>query len=235
MLVPVLLIVGLAAGATVAERTQILLLDLEASVPKETIQLLGGSIASAVAKYDNVEVITTADLRAMTELESSKAAAGCDQTSCLAELAAALGARYVMYGRLGPLGGELILQLNLFDANATRAVARTERRAPDLAALSAEIPAAVDELLAPINVVAEPSPLFVTASVLAVAGSVVALGAGVGAASLEASLWSAASSVDDKQRALDVGPWLWGTALVAAAAGTVGTTILFLPVFEGAP
>lgn len=232
-------------------RTQVLLLDLESSgtdVPKDKIELIGGSMASELSKRSNLEVITAADLRAMTALEANKAASGCDQSSCLAELAAAMGARYVIYGRIGALGEELIMQVNLFDAKEGRAVARDQRRGRDLGDLSASIAPSMDALLVALgpHVVtraddrddspdggtggapAAPSALAITGGVMAIVGGVVAAGAGVGAASLEATLWSTDATPAAKTTAYDNAPWLWLASLGGAAVAGVGGAILLL-------
>lgn len=45
---------------------------------------------------------------------------GCGDSSCLAEIAGAMGAEFVVFGDVGKLGETFVINLNLFDNNAVR-------------------------------------------------------------------------------------------------------------------
>jgi hypothetical protein len=248
----VLLIVLLVAGAAApapppttpapaATRAQVLLLEFTSSdVPRDKLALLEGSMASALAKRPDIQAITLADLKAMTDIEATKAASGCDESSCLAELASALGARYVIYGRLGALGEELILQINLFDAAAAQAVAREERRARSLGELSVNIPSTMDALLLPIGpapAVADAgmSSMHVAGAAIAIGGGVLAFGAGAGAAYFENTLWSDGGALAEKETAYTAAPWFWGATIAGVAVAALGGALLLVPSGDDAP
>ena len=138
-------LVMLSAFATQAEvaeeplpvaRTKIVILDLDSSgVEAAQAELLNGVVAQTLAPFERLEVVTTGDIRRVADLEAQKQALGCDQDSCLAEIAGALGAQYVIFGRVGQLDELILVQLNLFDADAAQPVAREEVRARSLDAL----------------------------------------------------------------------------------------------------
>jgi len=99
--------------------------------------VLTGLVATAAAEVEGVDVLTRADLRAALAVEGDKQALGCADESCLAEIAAALDARAVLFGSLGALDDERILQLNLFDSQQATSAGRAVARAPSSRALAA--------------------------------------------------------------------------------------------------
>jgi hypothetical protein len=82
-------------------------------------------IASAVAESPRVDVITKEDLRQAMNLEAERQQVGCTETSCLAEVAAAMGARLVIYGSLGTFDDVIALELSAFDGETASSLGRT--------------------------------------------------------------------------------------------------------------
>lgn len=103
------------------------------------------------AKQEALAVLSGAEIRSLAELESEKAAMGCDDSSCLAELAGALGARYVLTGRVAALGELKILQLSVFDAEKGVPIFRKAINAKSIEQFIEVLPPAVDEILRPLN------------------------------------------------------------------------------------
>jgi hypothetical protein len=115
-----------------------LLWSLAAAAPSvEDGVVLTGLVATAAAEVEGVDVLTRADLRAALAVESDKQALGCADESCLAEIAAALDARAVLFGTLGALDDEFVLQLNLFDSQQASSAGRSVARAPSTRELAA--------------------------------------------------------------------------------------------------
>lgn len=143
---------GTVAPGGDASRPQVLVLSLEAQrVDPQLAAVLDGLITQRVSEVPSLDVVTTKDLQQLANLESQRLQTGCDTASCLAEIAGALGARYVIYGSVGRLGELLVVQLNLFDSAAGKAVARADARAEGEAQLAEGVPAAVDKIVAPLN------------------------------------------------------------------------------------
>lgn len=149
---PVPLWVGLAVlGAQTAsanEKPRVLFLDLTATLVKpEEAKIMTDMISAELAQFGKYETITSTDLRQMAALEAEKQNAGCSDSSCLAELAGAMGARYVIFGSLGKLGEQFVLTLNLFDSVAAKAVSRSIIKSKGLDKMSEQIPSTLRQLL----------------------------------------------------------------------------------------
>ncbi|MDP2342802.1 MAG: hypothetical protein Q8O67_17735 [Deltaproteobacteria bacterium] len=127
-----------------------------AAVDENSATLLTELVANALGTEARLEVVSSADLRRQLEVEANKQSLGCDAsaTSCLAEIAGAMGAQVVVYGKLGALsdgdkGDVVILTLNLFDSTQGRAVGRIALRDVSLAGLGAQVDDGVARLVAP--------------------------------------------------------------------------------------
>ena len=117
----------------------------------ETAKTLTGLVVNSLGRHKALSVVSSEDVRRVVELEADKQAMGCsDDASCLAEVAGALGARYVVYGQVGRLGASLVLTLNLFDPQNGAAVGRVAARAATVEALADQLDPAVDQLVAPV-------------------------------------------------------------------------------------
>lgn len=118
-------------------RLKILVMDLaaEGAVDPGTVQTLTGIISAELAGYLALDVMANADVRRMLELEGQKQSVGCGDSSCLADIAGAMGARLVVFGSLGKLGDSLVVHLNLYDSDKATSVGRQFVEAKDVAEL----------------------------------------------------------------------------------------------------
>jgi hypothetical protein len=214
----------------------LLLLNLEHvadEVGDDKVALLQGRLAQALAAHKELQLVTTNDLRAIVDLQAEKASVGCDNASCLAEVAAALGARYVVFGRVGKLDDTLLLQVSLYDAGAAKAVGRAEVTAKSLLELADKTTGLVQRLLSGLTTSPGPpaeqalSPLLITGAVTGAVGLTAAIAGGIVANSFNATLDDTTSSATQKQDALTYGR----VSLWTAAAGgvvVVGGVVMFL-------
>jgi hypothetical protein len=99
------------------------------SIDAESAALFTSIVAAAAAEDARIDVVTSEDLRRAITLEADKSAAGCDDQSCLAEIANAMNARVVLYGTAGSLDDELIVTLQLFDSTTGSSGGRSVARA----------------------------------------------------------------------------------------------------------
>ena len=99
-------------------RLRVLVLDLaaESGVSDGLVHTVSGIVSAELATYPELDVTSDADVKRMMELEGEKQAVGCGDSSCLAELAGAIGARLVVFGSIGKLGDDIVMHLNLFDS-----------------------------------------------------------------------------------------------------------------------
>ncbi|MDP2343075.1 MAG: hypothetical protein Q8O67_19115 [Deltaproteobacteria bacterium] len=119
----------------------------DARQDKATAALLSDVVTTALSHEARFEVMASADVRRQLELEANKQMVGCSEgaSSCLAEVAGALGARVVVYGRLGRLEDDTVLTLNLFDSNTASAAGRVVVKDRSASALADKIePALAD-------------------------------------------------------------------------------------------
>jgi hypothetical protein len=172
-----------ADDGAATELPKVLLLSLEAAgVAPEEAKILDGMIANAMAPYESIEVVTSDDLAQMMELEGQRQQLGCDTSSCLAEIAGAMGARYVVFGNAGRLGELFVVQLNLFDSVEAKAVERREMQAAAIEELAPQVRPAVAELLTKVTDETVDAPDVATATAGGGPGPLLLTGGGTAAA-----------------------------------------------------
>ncbi len=148
-----LLCVVLASTAALAANDKSRVLVLEPSsevIDKPTLGTIASLMLVELSKNPTIEVVSATDVRRLAELEGDKQAMGCADNSCLADLAGAMGARYVVFGDVGKLGSLMILNLNLFDSTKAVAVNRVTVKASGAEDLAGKLDAGVRDLVAPL-------------------------------------------------------------------------------------
>ena len=90
--------------------------------------------ASELGKGKGVRVVTRRDVEQVLGLERQKALLGCSESSssCIAELAAGMGANALIVGTVVPVGSKVTVTLRLLDARDGRVVSSESARLPDL-------------------------------------------------------------------------------------------------------
>ncbi len=188
---------------------------------------------------------TSSDLRTLSQLEADKAALGCEiDESCMAEIAGAMGARFVITGTLAALGSDRILQLSLVDVRRTVTLTRTTTTAKGAVELHAAMAPAVDKLVDALNVDDdnERSEEAITDDVdagvpaLGIAGAVVgglagavAVASGAVALYLDSHLDArSTATVEQKRGAIAYGP---AVIIVAVSSGAVAVGASALAVY----
>ncbi len=149
----VLVVLALApaarADAPVA-RWKLLVLDVNApDLEKSQAETLTTFIAARAARFPALDVTSATDIRDMAALEADKQQMGCDQgsTSCLAEIAGAMGADFVLSTHAGKLDGVIVVALQLFDARVASGEGRASVQGWSLAELPDKIGPALDDIL----------------------------------------------------------------------------------------
>lgn len=159
----------------------LLVMDLTSEdLDEQQLTTIAGLIAAELNQRPGLRVLTTDDMRDLLSLEESRQLAGCDDNSCMTELAGALGARYVVFGQAGALGDLLVVNLKLLDTQRAETVGRAAAQARNLDELPRVLRPALDTLVGDL-VGARPLPVGPLVTVAAGAGAVV-LGAIVAAA-----------------------------------------------------
>jgi TolB-like protein len=132
------------------ERQKLLILDVRAvEIEKEQADTLTAFITARAARFESLDVVSAAELRDLADLQAEKLRAGCDDDAqaCIAELAGALGAQYVLTSRAGKLEGVFVVTASLFDAKTGTAQGRASVEAWSLAEVPQKLGPQLDEIL----------------------------------------------------------------------------------------
>lgn len=124
--------------------------DAPAAVDDSDAAVVTELVTTALGHHAQLEVVSSSDLRRQVALEADRQAGGCDSesSSCLAEVADAMGAQLVVQGTLGDLDDVIVLTLTLFDSSRGQAIGRVALKDRSLAGLSSQIDGGVAGLLA---------------------------------------------------------------------------------------
>ena len=96
-------------------RKSFAVLDLVASgVDKAVAANLTQVLSSEIKRIKGAKVISRDDIKAMLTFEEDKIMLGCaDDSSCVAEVGAALGVEYMVTGHVGKIGGAYVVSLSM--------------------------------------------------------------------------------------------------------------------------
>jgi len=133
----VALVVALLPAAVEGPRPRVLVLDVRSEGDAQLAALLGNEVAAELARGGALDVVTSDDLRRLADVAATRESTGCDDDgACLAEIGAAMGARYVVSGVLGRVGASTLVQLSLFDVERGRSIARESAQAATTEAIA---------------------------------------------------------------------------------------------------
>ena len=93
-------------------------------IPETTVTVLDDALLAAVADLNAFKLVGQADIRAVLGLEETRQQLGCTDEGCIAELAGALGTRYIFSTTGDILGDSVLITASIFDQTETRSVAR---------------------------------------------------------------------------------------------------------------
>ncbi len=195
------------SSAPVGERALLLVLDVEAEhLPVQDRAGLGEAVTLAFARRVDVNVQSMKALAARAQLGAEQQAVGCDTSTCLAEIANAMGARYVAYTRVVRLGDIHLMRVDVFDNTTSQSIALASQQG-SLSTLFAGTTRLVDALLAAGALPLLAQRVDVPATALTVAGAGV-VGVGVVLGIVAVVSWNALGPATDT----------WGAAPTSANA-----------------
>src|SRR5690606_32656601 len=90
----------------------------------EKAEALGVLVATRISQRPNVRVIGVDQVKAALGLERQKMLLGCSDSSCMAEIAGALGVRYILQGRLDRFGRKYVVTGVVLDARNAQSLVR---------------------------------------------------------------------------------------------------------------
>lgn len=101
--------------------------------------LLAGSLTARLAAFPDYRVIGADEVAELLRNEQDRQSVGCSDAACLAELAGALGARWVVTGELAKLGDAYVWTASLVDQHTTDVKQRAQARGRSFGALAAQV------------------------------------------------------------------------------------------------
>ena len=135
------------ASSAVAARPRVLVLDTKVGPGAEAEAALAELLAHVLEQHSGAEIVVASSVRQRLALVSQKAELGCDDQSCMSELAGALDARYVVSSHATRLGSRWLARVELFDAESLRAVAQGSVTGESVDDISAQAEGLIDQLL----------------------------------------------------------------------------------------
>jgi hypothetical protein len=101
---------------------------VDRGVGKELAALISDTILQETHKLDGPRVIGMNEVQEILGLEAQKQMLGCNESSCMAELAGALGAEKVLTGWVGKVGESWLINLTVIDSRTTQVEAQATER-----------------------------------------------------------------------------------------------------------
>ena len=137
------------SAAEVRDKPRLLIMNFKAlGVEPSAVEAASDITTGAFQEQGRFEVISTADVQSLIDLEADRSVAGCANNSCLAEIAGALGADFVVTGRMSKLGESFVFKLALLDPGASKNIATETFQIGALETLPKAIKPAVSRLTA---------------------------------------------------------------------------------------
>jgi hypothetical protein len=114
-----------AAPKAAAGPTKVAVMALSApGFDKAVVVNLYGILVAEIDADERYRVVARDEIEALLGFEQQKTLLGCDDTSCLAEIAGALGVEKVISGKVGKVGQTFVINLTMID----HSTARVEKR-----------------------------------------------------------------------------------------------------------
>ena len=96
-------------------RATVVVVPLRSKPAIAGIEVLTEELRTQVARHGGYRLVTPEEMNSIDGELQRQLAGGCDEASCIAELGGALGARYLITGRIGKLGSTFSLNIKLID------------------------------------------------------------------------------------------------------------------------
>jgi hypothetical protein len=216
---------------------KLLVLEMEALSGDPSVARSVDPVLLGAVQIDGIEVVSQAEIKKMVALEAARSDVGCDTSSCLAELAGALGAQLVLFGSVSQLGKTTTVALSLFDSRSSQIV-RDTLTVNDVGRLPDELPPRARALVEKggVKIVARPkqeprpiepmdlSPLYYAGLGGVIVGGAALIGGGLVATLNEVAIQDPNVSGETKRAAQEAGKFgliLAGTGVVLVGVGAV--------------
>lgn len=226
---PLLLLLATPAPPAATSASRVLVLDFRNDGAREDlVRTVRDTLVVHLAQQPSLTVLSSDDLRRVADLEAQKQAVGCDEQSCLAELAGAVGAELVVFGNVAQLGALTQINISVLDVVHASVRGRRSVEVATLDAVPAQVRAAADALfgLQQQPAPADGPPLLLVGGIGVGVGVVVGVVGAVMLASDQAIITGLNGKGGDAQAKLDavdrygfLDPLVLGTGVIIAVVG----------------
>ena len=110
-------------------------------------EAFGEGLVLALARRIDLDVQSRRSVAERLNLAVQQQETGCDSSACMAEIADALGARFVAFPRIVPLGEQQVLRVEVYDFASGRALALVSVQARRVGDLVPRLPDVVELLI----------------------------------------------------------------------------------------
>jgi hypothetical protein len=137
-----------APSPTPAPPAMMFVLDVGGDhVPLPTREALTEAFALSLARKLDLDVQSPRSLLDRVDFAQQQQQAGCDSSACMAEIANAMGARFVVFSRIVRLGDEETLRADIYDNVEGRTLALASVRSRAVDDLHRQLPTLVEALV----------------------------------------------------------------------------------------
>lgn len=111
------------------KRVRMVVTDFDVSgIPERTARIVADNLVAELRKLDGVSVVGMSEVRAMLAAEADRQTMNCSESSCLAEVADALGADILITGRIAVLDGATVLSVRRIEQMKAAVTGTIEER-----------------------------------------------------------------------------------------------------------
>ena len=127
---------------------RVLVLETRADGPTlEKVRAFGDLLATVLEPRTAAEIVPASSVKDRLAVAAEKVSAGCDDTTCMTEIAGALDARYVVASRASQVGGRWLMRVELFDSRDLKVVAQTSTMSDSVEGLASQAEKLADGLM----------------------------------------------------------------------------------------
>ncbi len=128
-------------------RERVLVLDFRNDAARDDlVRAVRDTLVVQISRMKQFEVLSSDDLRRLADLDAEKQAVGCDDSSCLADIAGAVGASLVVFGNVAQLGQVTQINISVFDVSTTEMRGRESAEVTSLDDLPRSVRAAAGRI-----------------------------------------------------------------------------------------
>ncbi len=98
-----------------------------AQIDEKVLQAVGATVTQELVALGAFKAVSLGEIRQMISMEAARQAADCESTTCMVELAGAVGAEFSISGNLLKFDDALVLQLQLINTREAKTISRLER------------------------------------------------------------------------------------------------------------